>query len=277
MPEIFVNYRTADQAGVADHIQADLSRRFGREHVFYASQSIKSGENFTKELLPAVRRSTVLLAVIGPDWLAANSRGERAIDNPADWTRREIITAFDFGVHVIPILVGRKTERLSEGDLPPELVELAQRQSLLFDTRDSAACLDKIAADVADLVPGLVDRTVAPEPDTPRETRDRSHNLHGVGSVNIGGDGSIVGSPTLGNGSFIGSPAISDGSFVGSPTLGDGSVVGSPKFGEGSVVGSQQFGEGAIVGSQEFGDGPVVGKVDGDVQFGDRRDNGPSQ
>ncbi|MGC7095744.1 toll/interleukin-1 receptor domain-containing protein [Amycolatopsis lurida] len=204
MPEIFVNYRTADQAAVADHIQADLSRRFGREHIFYASQSIKSGENFTEKLLPEVRRSTVLLAVIGPDWLAADDQGRRAIDNPQDWTRREIITAFDFGVHVIPILVGRKTERLRESDLPPELAELAQRQSLLFDTRDSATCLDKIAADVADLVPGLVDRTVTPEPDAPRETRDRSHNLNGVGSVSIGGDGSVFGSPTFGDGAIVG-------------------------------------------------------------------------
>ncbi|AXB46994.1 toll/interleukin-1 receptor domain-containing protein [Amycolatopsis albispora] len=203
MPEIFVNYRTQDEAAAANHIQDDLRRRFGDEHVFYASRSIKAGEDFTEQLLPAVRRSTVLLAVIGANWLAADSQGKRAIDDEADWTRREIVTAFAYGVHVIPVLVGRRSERLREADLPADLAQLARCQSRIFDTRDSATCLDKIAADVADLVPGLVDRTQPPEPEAPREARNQSPTVSGigsVGSVNIGGDGAFVGSHTFGDG-----------------------------------------------------------------------------
>ena len=47
----------------------------------------------------------MLLAVIGPHWLAAGQDGQRRLDDPADFVRLEIEAALARGVRVIPVLV----------------------------------------------------------------------------------------------------------------------------------------------------------------------------
>src|SRR3954470_5241067 len=95
MFRVFINYRTDDEADIAALIKNDLSHRFGSAKIFRGSESIRPGANFERELLRAVRRSDVLLAVISPKWLDIQSTaGKRKIDDPADWTRREILEAF---------------------------------------------------------------------------------------------------------------------------------------------------------------------------------------
>ena len=112
MPDIFINYRTGDEEANANLIDNELSRRFGSKQVFRASKSIPLGENYVRKLLAAVRDSEVLLVVIGPRWLTAvDEQGRNRLHNEADWTRKEILEAFEHSVRVIPVLVGR-TERL---------------------------------------------------------------------------------------------------------------------------------------------------------------------
>lgn len=136
MSEIFINYRTGDGEKTAALLRQGLSHRFGAGHAFHASQSIVPGESWPQRLLAAVRRSSVLLAVIGPRW--ANFRTE--LENPKDWVRREIEAAFECEVPVVPVLDGRKTSRLSKADLPPALRRLADLQSLAFDSGDTDVC-----------------------------------------------------------------------------------------------------------------------------------------
>ena len=149
MAEVFVNYRTGDGDEAAALLELHLAQCFGKEHVFKASGSIAPGEAYPPALLTAVRTSLVLLAVMGPDW----SRDPRLRDED-DWVRREILEARECGVTVIPVLKGRKTDRLDAADLPPELAFLADVQSLRLDTK-SQADLDSIANEIANLVPGL--------------------------------------------------------------------------------------------------------------------------
>jgi hypothetical protein len=101
-------------------------------------------------LLSNVRRSTLLLAVIGESW----SRAE-ALHHEEDWVRREILEALDCGIHVVPVLEGRRTERLRAAELPPELSELAERQSLRLDLHDAETGLRRIGDQIAELVPSL--------------------------------------------------------------------------------------------------------------------------
>ncbi|MED7949348.1 toll/interleukin-1 receptor domain-containing protein [Streptomyces sp. BE303] len=157
MPDIFVNYRTIDEDTGAALIERELSRRFGSERVFRASKSIKAGRRFPQELLTAVRRSSVLVAVIGDRWADARSAdGLRALDDPEDWTRREIVEAFESGALVVPVLIGRAT-RLNRRDLPPELAELADCQYLRLDTRNAEADLARIGDDLAEALPQLAE------------------------------------------------------------------------------------------------------------------------
>jgi len=149
--EVFINYRTGDGEKTAALIDQELSRRFGPQHIFRASRSITPGEAYPDSLLAALRRSCLLLAVVGPDWTSFRTR----LHDPEDWVRREIEEAFSCELPVVPILDGRKTDRLSPADLPPELARLADLQSIPFDTHDTDSGVMRIGDLVAEMVPGL--------------------------------------------------------------------------------------------------------------------------
>ncbi|MFE7317674.1 toll/interleukin-1 receptor domain-containing protein [Streptomyces sp. NPDC057555] len=164
-PEIFINYRTADEAWCASHLAKELGQRFGPDRVFRDGDSLRGGDRYPEELVAAVRTCSVLLAVIGERWLnATDARGGRALDNPEDWTRREIIDAFDWGIRVIPVLVSPRLGPFAPADLPPELAELADVQFRRLNPRDPAAELDRLGDELASLVPALaaVDSKAAP-------------------------------------------------------------------------------------------------------------------
>ncbi|MEU8772902.1 toll/interleukin-1 receptor domain-containing protein [Streptomyces sp. NPDC048606] len=205
MPEIFVNYRTGDEEATATLIERDLSARFGNENVFFASKSIRPGQPFPRELLKAVRRSSVLLAVIGEKWVEAPGRsGRPALEDPEDWTRVEIEEAMACGADVVPVLVGRST-RLERGMLPAELAGLADHQYLRFDHRDAESDLRRIGDELADRVPELAkaDRRrpadagtdAGPAGTTRMRVRDIRHDQRG-GIGNLNGDlGSFISEP----------------------------------------------------------------------------------
>ncbi|MYU05028.1 TIR domain-containing protein [Streptomyces sp. SID8366] len=153
MHEVFINYRTGDGDKTAALLDEELKRRFGRDRIFRASRSIHPGEAFPEKLLTTVRRTSLLLAVVGPDWANFHSR----LNDPEDWVRKEIEEAFACEALVVPILDGRKTNRLSKADLPDALARLADLQSVPFDTQDAETGLLRVGDLVADLVLGLTD------------------------------------------------------------------------------------------------------------------------
>jgi hypothetical protein len=152
---VFINYRTGDEEASATLIERELSRQFGSMEVFRASKTIQPGDDFEREILTAVRRSSALLAVIGPRWLTARDRnGDRALDGASDWTRREICEAFAHDVRVIPVLVG-DVRRLDEAVLPAALRSLARCQYMRLSHRRAETDLRLLATTLVRLVPGL--------------------------------------------------------------------------------------------------------------------------
>jgi hypothetical protein len=176
MPEVFINYRTGDGDEAASLIEEVLSSRFGEEKIFRAAKSIVPGEPFPEALLRAVRRSSVLLAIVGKQW----SSHPRLRDED-DWVRREILEAYACGVRVIPVLKGRETARLNVALLPVELAKLAEAQSLRLDIRDSGADLARIGDTLADLVPSLkeADRGATLPPSAPGAVNNAAGEVHG--------------------------------------------------------------------------------------------------
>lgn len=159
MARVFVNYRTGDGDQLALLVERDLTHRFGQQHVFLASRSVPAGEEFDRVISKNVRRSDVLVAIIGPAWFTVPAHRDpdrRAVDDPADWPRREIVEAFNNDVLVVPLLVGA-TPRLQEDDLPAELQFLARVQSLRFHRDTAEASLDRLAGRLEDVVPALRD------------------------------------------------------------------------------------------------------------------------
>ncbi|GAA2103211.1 hypothetical protein GCM10009801_78000 [Streptomyces albiaxialis] len=160
MPEIFLNYRTGDGEKTAAALERELSHRFGGDHVFRASKSIRPGEVFDESLLTNVRRSSVFVAVVGPRWLDApdpSDRARRALENKDDWVRREILEAFRCALPVVPVLDGRTMPRLNRAALPPALARLADRQSLRLDMQRGSADFLHIGDELAALVPRLAE------------------------------------------------------------------------------------------------------------------------
>jgi hypothetical protein len=191
MQHVFINYRTGDGEEAAAILERGLSDRFGKEQIFRATTSIRPGDPYAEHLLDAVRNSAVLLAVMGPDW--AHHPRLRDAD---DWVRREILEAYASRVRVIPMLKGRKTERLKARDLPAELARLADVQSLRLDTRDDEADTRRIGDTLADLVPALKRLDRLPSHSSgPGTVRNTTSDVHGtaVQSRDITGDvGTVI-------------------------------------------------------------------------------------
>jgi hypothetical protein len=198
MQDVFINYRTGDGDEAAIILERGLSERFGKERIFRATTSILPGESYRERLLNAARNSAILLAIMGPDW-----PHDPRLRDESDWVRREILEARSSKVRVIPVLKGRKTERLKAADLPAELAWLADIQSFRFDTRGSEADIRRIGDKLVELAPALmeVDRqasrpadpgTVHNSADGSRGTITQSRNITGdVGTVFKGNYGPI--------------------------------------------------------------------------------------
>ncbi|GAA0830853.1 toll/interleukin-1 receptor domain-containing protein [Streptosporangium amethystogenes subsp. fukuiense] len=188
--EVFINYRTGDGEKIAALLHEHLSKRFEGERTFLASASIPPGETYPDRLLSAVRRSSVVLAVIGEGW----SQHSRLHDED-DWVRKEILEAFKCGIEVIPVLDGRKVERLNVADLPQELVRLADVQSVRLDLHEKEAGLKRIGDQLARKLPSLkeVDRATR-EPQDADSVSNSVNEAHGtvVQTGNFTGDAGTV-------------------------------------------------------------------------------------
>ncbi|MEQ1746314.1 MAG: toll/interleukin-1 receptor domain-containing protein [Saprospiraceae bacterium] len=94
-PSIFISYRIADTAVEARLLYTDLASRYGADAVFLDKKRLESGDDWPAELEANVRQAAVLLVLIkDPDkWLGVGPYGQRRMDKPDDWVRREIETA----------------------------------------------------------------------------------------------------------------------------------------------------------------------------------------
>lgn len=117
MTTIFVSYRRDDTREESVRCHAYLQSL--NHVVFLDEEAIPPGASFPPMLWESIRRSDVVLVLIGPEWAG----GGRLME-PDDYVRREVELALDLGKKVIPVLVGGATMP-READLPPSLVPLA--------------------------------------------------------------------------------------------------------------------------------------------------------
>ena len=135
MKKAFISYRRQDSAGHVRALHDRLVAHFDPGQIFMDVDDIALGTDFVQELDKNLQGCTVMLVVIGPQWLdIQDSAGRRRLDNPNDFVRLEVLQALERGLTVIPILVN-DAPMPSEQDLPEVLKLLSRRQALELDNK----------------------------------------------------------------------------------------------------------------------------------------------
>src|SRR4051812_12263359 len=101
--KIFINYRREDTNGYAGRIADALTTEFGENKIFIDVTKIDTGSDFTEVITQALDQSRYLLILIGDTWLnCKDSAGNRRLDNPDDFVRKEISLAISRKINIIP-------------------------------------------------------------------------------------------------------------------------------------------------------------------------------
>ena len=124
-PSIFISYRRDDSPGETGRIYDRLAAHFGAGAVFRDLEGIRPGQKFAQVIEARDSSCAALVAVIGPQWLSiTDKKGNRRLEDPADWVRQEVVGALKAGIVVIPALV-QKAKMPQADDLPSDLKQLA--------------------------------------------------------------------------------------------------------------------------------------------------------
>ncbi|MFG1641287.1 toll/interleukin-1 receptor domain-containing protein [Amycolatopsis sp. NPDC049252] len=126
MINIFLSYRADDGVHASARISRMLAEHFGRDRVFRDHDSLELGSRYPDELRGALTRADVVIAIIGPNWLGAR-RGvsSRCVDDPRDWVRTELRTAFESRRRVVPVLLD-DVPVPAHDELPPDIAEVSR-------------------------------------------------------------------------------------------------------------------------------------------------------
>jgi hypothetical protein len=160
MARIFISYRREDSGAWAGRLHDRLREHFGHDNVFMDVDAIEPGLDFTEVIERTVASCDVLIALIGRQWLTStDATGQRRLDDPEDFVRREIATALRRNIRVIPALI-QNTPMPRAANLPDDLQPLTRRNALeLSDTR--------FHRDVDQLIV-VLDRVLGVTPSPPR-------------------------------------------------------------------------------------------------------------
>jgi hypothetical protein len=143
-PGIFISYRREDTSGHAGRLYDRLSTRFGASRIFMDVDTLQPGVDFVDVINQAIGSAGVLLAVIGRSWVRIqDQQGQRRLDDPNDFVRREIEGALVSDKRVIPVLV-QGAPMPSEGQLPEPLRPLSRRSALELRDTDYQGGVEKL-------------------------------------------------------------------------------------------------------------------------------------
>lgn len=150
MAGIFISYRQADAKAWAIGLCDDLAKSFGNDQVFLDKDALGPG-NWRDQLQRALERCSVVLVVIGKQWLTSADEQQRPrLTLPDDVHRQEIALALNHqGVTVIPILVDDAAMPKAE-QLPEDIRGLTNQQA--YKVGDTKA---RRKADLEVLVKGI--------------------------------------------------------------------------------------------------------------------------
>ena len=174
MPKIFICYRREDTLDFAGRLHDRLGAKYGAPNVVLDVDNVPIGVNFQNYLDSQIEQCDLLLALIGPHWLAAANPNGRRLDDPRDFVRIEIESALRRQMPVIPILVGGAAMPRAQ-DLPESLAPLSYINAAeLASNRDFNAHFERLAKAIDELTRG---KAVALAPASPVPVEDAGPKL----------------------------------------------------------------------------------------------------
>lgn len=133
---LFISYRHKDDAWAVGHLRERLLGEFGREQVFFDTETLQAGDAWQQRIDAEIAASSAVVMVFGKDWYGRLADDTRRIDQPDDPVRRELLQARQAGVAIVPVVID-ETAAPGEADLPDDLRFLARLQFRRLNPTDS--------------------------------------------------------------------------------------------------------------------------------------------
>lgn len=144
-PRVFINYRRADGALLADYIYGALAERMSPENIFIDVDSIPSGIDFSSHIDGWISKCDVLLVIMGHNWLSiADDSGQSPrLDDKDDFVRAEIRTALRRQIRVIPVLF-EDVDMPPQSALPEDIRALTRMNGVSVNRRSQAEDVERL-------------------------------------------------------------------------------------------------------------------------------------
>ena len=149
MTNIFVSYRRADSDVIAGRIRDRLARAYGDQSVFMDIDNIPFGVDFRSHVQDVLDRGDVMIAVIGPNWLGRDEKGQSRLEDETDPVRLELEAALQRKMPVVPVLV-HDAKMPKPADLPPSMRDFAFYNAADVDSgRDFHPHMDRLMRSIS--------------------------------------------------------------------------------------------------------------------------------
>lgn len=130
-PNAFINYRRNDVLLAAEALGAQLELLFRAKLTFLDTSSISLGTKWPSRIEGALNDASLLIALIGTDWLTSrDEHGRRRLDLENDWVRNEIEFALANNISIIPVLIGDGNSMPVREALPNSIQDLLNFQAI---------------------------------------------------------------------------------------------------------------------------------------------------
>lgn len=130
-PYLFISYRRQDTQWIARALHRHLSEGFGQHRVFMDRIEIRGGDQWRTAIDNALHRATVVLAIIGRQWLTLKDEyGRPRIDQPEDWVHTEVRTSLNHRKKLIPLYVDGADLITDPKFLPSDIAGMIDSQGI---------------------------------------------------------------------------------------------------------------------------------------------------
>jgi peptidoglycan/xylan/chitin deacetylase (PgdA/CDA1 family) len=132
---VFISYRRKDTKHITGRLHDALRRERPDVKCFLDVNSIPTGVDFSDSIADEIKKSRVVISMIGREWIGFRFGRQSRIKSPQDHVRREIELAFEFGVPILPVLVD--DARIPDPRQLPESLEFLRRRNAARLRHDS--------------------------------------------------------------------------------------------------------------------------------------------